>query len=34
MYWLGILPNLTKPNPVYGQSQPTELHQTMDWLGI
>jgi hypothetical protein len=21
-------------NPEYGQSQPTELHQPPDWLGI
>jgi hypothetical protein len=22
------------PNPEYGQSQPTEYHQPMDWLGM
>ncbi len=30
--WIGWACSLTLPNPEYGQSQPTELHQPMDWL--
>ncbi len=29
---LGVWPNLTYPE--YGQLQPTELHQPIDWLSI
>jgi hypothetical protein len=32
--WIGWAFILTKPNAEYGQSQATELHQPMDWLGL
>ncbi len=32
--WIGSKFGLTYSNPGYGQSQSTDPHQPMDWLGI